>query len=699
MAVIKHEERFTWDQQSFKKVGRVSAEAMKKFEQAQRDYDHKFSSTQVDLPAEIAGKMRDWVAKNILPAELAEDETHDGQFHVTVKYGLHDQDGKALIPLLKGFGAITLRFDKIEIFSNDAAHDVLIIKIKSSGLERLNRLISENMEHTQTQASYVPHATLAYLKKGAGDKWIGNRTFVGKKATVTKITFTSASDAVGSINIPIARRYHLEGEHDQQDHDPTKGKGGGREKTGKTKGRVDKAAIPPAAQGGSLGDDRLNETERKERMQLMQKVEGAAKDWVRAKRASGSEIGRKELAELSRHLGENQRESLDAIISRFDDRKTYEQRPMVHLSIGDKDMPDVWLLGWRQGEKEVEGTPIHDHGASEAGVYVYKGTVQEHIYAIDKEQIGKGIGSSVDFKSVERGFDEKSTAMINAPYIHDIYDQNDDNSLSVTVHSYFPALRQMRFYEVKGDKLVQVGEWDDRAKAHSLSEYDRTNWHGGSMNCMGYHLEGLHDQQTHNPHLGQGEKAALESKFLVGRAQNSEPLTTKTLVMSIDKLGGKLEGLAYKVKSDESLTRKIKQRVEENPGLAPTDVALGISDPLRYTAVFPDDNYTDGVKATINTLTSAGYKIDKVKNYWSPGDSYDGINVAMRTKDDLKVELQFHTPASYDVKEKQSHPIYEKLRTAKDPHEAKTYKDQLQAIWHNVRVPMAATALGALVTG
>ena len=251
----------------------------------------------------------------------------------------------------------------------------------------------------------------------------------------------------------------------------------------------------PRAQAGSLGEQ-LSPAEKAERAKLVAQVENAAKEWVAEKRAGGGTFGRKELAELSRHLGETQGEAIDAMINKFSDPKNYHERPMVHLCIGDEQNPDIWLLGWRESSKEIEGTPIHDHGDSEAGIYVHRGSVTEHIYAIDKSQVGKGIGSEVDFRQVERGFDHKSTATINAPYIHDIYDAEGGSNLSVTIHSYYPPLRHMRFYEVKGDKLVQTGEWDDRAKKHALLHYDRTDWTRSPFgHCQRYH--GDHDQEDH----------------------------------------------------------------------------------------------------------------------------------------------------------------------------------------------------------
>lgn len=212
-----------------------------------------------------------------------------------------------------------------------------------------------------------------------------------------------------------------------------------------------------------------------------------------------------------------------------------------------------------------------------------------------------------------------------------------------------------------------------------------------------YHLEGEHDQKTHG-NWATDEKSVMESKFLLGRASSIEPIATKALNKVVGRLGGEMKGLDFKLKSEKSLLRKIRQKLEENPGLSPTDAMLSVSDSLRYTATFPAENYAAGVYETLGEMELLDFKVDKIKNYWcrenSEDCSYQGINVRMLAPDGLKIELQFHTEETFQVKEIKSHPIYEALRTTKDPTKAKTLKEQLTNLWRSIKVPANAAVIG-----
>lgn len=149
---------------------------------------HEFSSTQVQItgrPAEILKKM----AARISPADIgAEGIEHES--HVTVKWGLHFQTpSKRLREVLKDFGPVSLTFGKTSLFSNEDA-DVLKVDITSPDLHRLNKLISRVIPTHDTHPTYVPHATIAYLKPGKGKRYVGDAALVGQRVTADFVTFS-----------------------------------------------------------------------------------------------------------------------------------------------------------------------------------------------------------------------------------------------------------------------------------------------------------------------------------------------------------------------------------------------------------------------------------------------------------------------------------------------------------------------------
>jgi 2'-5' RNA ligase len=87
-----------------------------------------------------------------------------------------------------GFGPIELTLGEISIFENED-QDVVKISVVSPDLVRLNKIISDNLDHTDT-FTYTPHVTLGYVKPGAGQKYVGRKDFAGTKVKIKEILFS-----------------------------------------------------------------------------------------------------------------------------------------------------------------------------------------------------------------------------------------------------------------------------------------------------------------------------------------------------------------------------------------------------------------------------------------------------------------------------------------------------------------------------
>jgi hypothetical protein len=182
---------------------------------------------------------------------------------------------------------------------------------------------------------------------------------------------------------------------------------------------------------------------------------------------------------------------------------------------------------------------------------------------------------------------------------------------------------------------------------------------------------------------------------LFQRAKIKDSAVTQIMEMAARESRGELAGLDFRLKTEQSLARKIALDMKDK-GLPAGDAAAQISDALRYTIVLPEDRYSTGVKQALNALetkSGGGLKVVKVKNFWD-GKSYEGINVKLETADGFKVELQFHTPATLLTKEERSHPIYELLRATNDPKAIKAYEQQLEDLWNDIPMPKGADKIG-----
>ena len=138
---------------------------------------------------------------------------------------------------------------------------------------------------------------------------------------------------------------------------------------------------------------------------------------------------------------------------------------------------------------------------------------------------------------------------------------------------------------------------------------------------------------------------------LHGFAENVEPKVTPALQATAEANGGQMVGLGDRLKTVDSLTRKLSDFPDR-----------AINDALRYTMVFEGENFTSGVRGTMDAMNQQGYELVKLGNSFREGAPYKGINATYRTAEGQEFELQFHTPESLYMKETVNHPLYEQQR-------------------------------------
>jgi hypothetical protein len=166
------------------------------------------------------------------------------------------------------------------------------------------------------------------------------------------------------------------------------------------------------------------------------------------------------------------------------------------------------------------------------------------------------------------------------------------------------------------------------------------------------------------------------------KAERAEPVITELMVNLAEKSGGQFaeidgkNSLQERVKSTESLARKIDGDAEKKYGGDREKAAENIYDAVRYTLNVDDNNYTDNLERTVKTLEGTGWKIDEVKNFWQQGDPYDGVNMKV-SKDGVKVELQLHTPKSHEIKQVKLHKDYATYRESKNNTERQSLWDRM----------------------
>jgi hypothetical protein len=123
-----------------------------------------------------------------------------------------------------------------------------------------------------------------------------------------------------------------------------------------------------------------------------------------------------------------------------------------------------------------------------------------------------------------------------------------------------------------------------------------------------------------------------------------------------------LTGLDYRLKGEDRLKEKVAERLQLRPDLSPSKALSAVPDAVRFTFVYPEQRYADGVRADLTRLRAEGFELTHpVKNSWTD-EQYKGINSRWRESESGQVfELQFHTRISFEAKQL-THPAYERIR-------------------------------------
>jgi len=180
-------------------------------------------------------------------------------------------------------------------------------------------------------------------------------------------------------------------------------------------------------------------------------------------------------------------------------------------------------------------------------------------------------------------------------------------------------------------------------------------------------------------HAAPAEEGTASSRALAAgvraRAEAEEPRISATLNEVVDGRhvsfdeamqaipaapGGDLAGFEARLKGEGSLARKIASDAEAK-GISEAQAAADIGDSVRYTVRYNEDEFEAGATRTYNDMVARGYTPTKWAPNFAEGAAYKGMNTNWISPSGTKIEVQFHTPRSFMVKER-NHVEYEQQR-------------------------------------
>jgi len=154
-----------------------------------------------------------------------------------------------------------------------------------------------------------------------------------------------------------------------------------------------------------------------------------------------------------------------------------------------------------------------------------------------------------------------------------------------------------------------------------------------------------------------------EADEQIALLQRPEEAVTSVLVQieRENPLGGVLVGLEHRLKAPDRLKEKIVDKMADARATL-AEAAEMIDDAVRYTFCFGNVDYVAGDEYVRQKLESAGCTMTYGRNHWLDDPQYKGVNSRWQSPDGGRFELQFHTRASFFVKEELTHPSYGRLR-------------------------------------
>jgi hypothetical protein len=122
----------------------------------------------------------------------------------------------------------------------------------------------------------------------------------------------------------------------------------------------------------------------------------------------------------------------------------------------------------------------------------------------------------------------------------------------------------------------------------------------------------------------------------------------------------------FALKSADRFKEKLAKLIARSPGAEPAELASSVHDSIRYTFLFEPSHYTRGVTDACQRLADEGYQLVESRPSWDK-DEYKGVNSQWRDlATGLSFEVQWHTPESWDAKQK-THAAYEKINDRTTP--------------------------------
>lgn len=188
--------------------------------------------------------------------------------------------------------------------------------------------------------------------------------------------------------------------------------------------------------------------------------------------------------------------------------------------------------------------------------------------------------------------------------------------------------------------------------------------------------------------------AALVVDTMTAAKQQEAAMTSD--VLAALPPDARMHGLEFRMKSPDSLARKLDQRYKKAPFTPPEQHAADITDVVRYTAISHPREVVATAHVMVERLTERGWTVIEAEQSYLDGNQYKGLHMLARHSRGHIAEFQFHTDASQQLKD-DTHVDYEKARDTRVPAaERAALTENMAARWAKIPTPAGLTELTEL---
>ncbi len=147
------------------------------------------------------------------------------------------------------------------------------------------------------------------------------------------------------------------------------------------------------------------------------------------------------------------------------------------------------------------------------------------------------------------------------------------------------------------------------------------------------------------------------------------------------------------LKPADSFKEKLADLIMRHPDKSAEELALEVHDGIRYAFIVETEHYAEATLQAHSRLKGSGFDLEVRRNCWASAE-YKGINTRWRDPaHDLVFEVQFHTTASWDARQR-AHALYEAITDPATPPEE---RERLRAVYSEMSASVSMPPGGAAI--